>query len=181
MTARQLRLRDIGGLVMIDFIDMDIGDHRRQVEREFRKHLARDKARLNVLPISALGIVEMTRQRVRHSLRRTLFERCAACGGSGQIKSSESLGLELLRELRYQAAQDRVERLRVSLNPSAAFVILNQFRKELTRLEETLKIRIEVVQEPALDTRQFQVAVAKKGGGWVLKKTSEVDEYVRNS
>lgn len=179
--ARQLRLRDIGGLVMIDFIDMDIGDHRRQVEREFRKHLARDKARLNVLPISALGIVEMTRQRVRHSLRRTLFERCAACGGSGQIKSPESLGLELLREVRYQAAQDRVERLRVSLNPSAAFVILNQFRKELTRLEEALKIRIEVVQEPALETRQFQVAVAKKGGGWVLKKTSEVDEYVRNS
>ena len=178
--ARQLRLRDIGGLVMIDFIDMEIHEHRRKVERELKAHLARDKARINVLPVSTLGVVEMTRQRVRHSLRKTLFERCPHCSGSGHIKSAESLGLELLREIKSQLKDVSVRRVKVLLNSAHAFAILNQFRKELVRMEEAHGVTIEVCGDPVVSLSQMQVSTAKEGGEWVLKKVSEVDDYVRN-
>jgi len=179
--ARQLRLRDIGGLVMIDFIDMEIHEHRRRVERELKSHLARDKARINVLPVSMLGVVEMTRQRVRHSLRKTLFERCPHCSGSGHIKSSESVGLEMLRELKSQLKDKAVKRVKVLLNSVVAFAILNQFRKDLVRMEEAHGITIEVCGDPVVSLSQMQVSTAKEGGEWILKKVSEVDDYVRNS
>lgn len=179
--ARQLRLRDIGGLVMIDFIDMEIHDHRRRVERELKSHLARDKARINVLPVSMLGVVEMTRQRVRHSLRKTLFERCPHCSGSGHIKSPESVGLDLLRELKSQLKDRLVKKVKVLLNSAVAFAILNQFRKDLVRMEEAHGVTIEVCGDPVVSLSQMQVSVAKEGGEWILKKVSEVDDYVRNS
>ena len=179
--ARQLRLRDIGGLVMIDFIDMEIHEHRRRVERELKAHLQRDKARINVLPISSLGVVEMTRQRIRHSLRKTLFDRCPHCSGSGHVKSPESLGLELLREVKGQLRDATIKRVLVKVNPAVAFDILNQFRKDLARLEETRGIAIEVRGDGTVPLSQIQVSTAKEGGEWVLKKISEVDDYVRNS
>ena len=179
--ARQLRLRDIGGLVMIDFIDMEIGDHRRRVEREFKAHLARDKARINVLPISPLGIVEMTRQRVRHSLRRTLFERCPHCAGTGQVKSPETIGLEVLRELRCQVQEGAFTRFRVTLHSSVACGILNRIRRELNRLEEARAITVEVVDDPKIAPSQFVVSAARPGGDWTVRRVSEVDDYVRNS
>jgi ribonuclease E len=178
--ARQLRLRDIGGLVMIDFIDMEIHEHRRKVERELKAHLARDKARINVLPVSTLGVVEMTRQRIRHSLRKTLFERCPHCSGSGHIKSAESLGLELLREIKSQLKDVSVRRVKVLLNSAVAFAILNHFRKDLVRMEEAHGVTIEVCGDPVVSLSQMQVSTAKEGGEWVLKKVSEVDDYVRN-
>jgi ribonuclease E len=179
--ARQLRLRDIGGLVMIDFIDMEIHEHRRRVERELKAHLARDKARINVLPVSSLGVVEMTRQRIRHSLRKTLFDRCPHCSGSGHVKSAESLGLEMLREIKSQLRDSNVRRVKVLLNSAAAFEILNQFRKDLARLEEARGITIEVRGDAQVPLSQIQVSTAREGGDWVLKKISEVDDYVRNS
>jgi Ribonuclease G/E len=179
--ARQLRLRDIGGLVMIDFIDMEIHEHRRRVERELKAHLARDKARINVLPISSLGVVEMTRQRIRHSLRKTLFDRCPHCSGSGHVKAAESIGLEMLREIKSQLKDSQIRRVKVLLNPPVATQILNQFRKELTRLEEAKGITIEVCGDPGVSLSQMQVSTAKDGGEWVLRKVSEVDDYVRNS
>jgi ribonuclease E len=179
--ARQLRLRDVAGLVMIDFIDMEIHEHRRRVERELKAHLARDKARINVLPISSLGVVEMTRQRIRHSLRRTLFDRCPSCSGSGQIKSAESLGLEMLREIKAQLKDAGVRRIKVLLNSAVAFEILNHFRKEMVRLEESRGVAIEVRGDASVPLSQIQVSTAKEGGEWVLRKVSEVDDYVRNS
>ena len=179
--ARQLRLRDIGGLVMLDFIDMDVMEHRRRVERELKAHLARDKARINVLPISALGIVEMTRQRVRHGLRRTLFDRCAHCSGTGQVKSPETLGLELLREVRNQLREGTVSRVRVTLHPTAACAILNRYRRDLAKLEEARGVTLEIVEGAGVLPGQMHVSTAREGGDWVLKKVSEVDDYVRNS
>ena len=179
--ARQLRLRDIGGLVMIDFIDMEIYEHRRRVERELKAHLARDKAKINVLPVSSLGVVEMTRQRIRHSLRKTLFDRCPHCSGSGHVKSAESVGLEMLREIKAQIRDKTVRRVKVLLNAQAAYAILNLFRKELVRMEEANGISIEVCGDPGVALSQMQVSIAKEGGDWVLKKVSEVDDYVRNS
>ncbi|HLX63718.1 MAG TPA: Rne/Rng family ribonuclease [Planctomycetota bacterium] len=179
--ARQLRLRDIGGLVMIDFIDMEIYEHRRRVERELKAHLARDKAKINVLPVSSLGVVEMTRQRIRHSLRKTLFDRCPHCSGSGHVKSPESVGLEMLREIKAQLRDKTVRRVKVLLNAIVAYAILNQFRKELVRMEEANGITIEVCGDPGVSLSQMQVSIAKEGGEWILKKVSEVDDYVRNS
>lgn len=179
--ARELRLRDIGGLVMIDLIDMDIEDHRRQVERELRSHLARDKARINMLPISALGVVEMTRQRVRHSLRRTLFKRCPYCEGAGQLKSIETMGLEILRELRAVMSGGGFQRGRVSLHPAVALEILNAMRNKLTKLEEANGRPIEVHGDPTLALSQWRVSVARESLEWVQKREGEVDKYVRNS
>ena len=179
--ARQLRLRDIGGLVMIDFIDMEISEHKRKVERELKAYLARDKAKINVLPVSSLGVVEMTRQRIRHSLKKTLFDRCPHCSGSGHIKSPESIGLEMLREIKSQVRDKLVRKVKVLLNSHVAYGILNQFRKELVRMEEANGITIEVCGDPGVALSQMQVSIAKEGGDWVLKKVSEVDDYVRNS
>jgi len=179
--ARQLRLRDIGGLVMIDFIDMEIPEHKRRVERELKAHLARDKARINVLPVSPLGVVEMTRQRVRHSLRKSLFNTCPHCSGSGHIKSQESMGLEMLRELKNQLRDPSAKRMKVLLNSGVAFAILNQFRKDIARMEEQYGVSIEICGDPAVFLSQMHVSTAKEGGDWVLKKISEVDDYVRNS
>jgi ribonuclease E len=178
--ARQLRLRDIGGLVMIDFIDMEIHEHRRRVEHELKAHLARDKARINVLPVSPLGVVEMTRQRVRHSLRKTLFDRCPHCSGAGHVKSPESMGLEMLREIKNQLRDSNARRAKVLLNSTVAFAILNEFRRELVRLEEAQGVTIEVCGDPGVSLSQMQVSTARDGGEWVLKKVSEVDDYVRN-
>ena len=179
--ARQLRLRDIGGLVMIDFIDMEISEHKRKVERELKSYLARDKAKINVLPVSSLGVVEMTRQRIRHSLKKTLFDRCPHCSGSGHIKSPESIGLEMLREIKSQVRDKTIRKVKVLLNSHVAYGILNQFRKELVRMEEANRITIEVCGDPGVALSQMQVSIAKEGGDWVLKKVSEVDDYVRNS
>ncbi|MCW8133865.1 MAG: Rne/Rng family ribonuclease, partial [Planctomycetota bacterium] len=179
--ARQLRLRDIGGLVMIDFIDMDHMEHRRRVEREFKAHLARDKARINVMPISPLGIVEMTRQRVRHGIRRALFERCPHCHGAGQVKSPETIGLEVLRELRAQLSDHQVARVRVTLHSASACAILNRFRRDFIKLEDARGMSIEVASDDRIQPGQFQIATAKAGGDFVVKKVSEVDDYVRNS
>ncbi len=179
--ARQLRLRDFGGLVMVDFIDMEVDAHKKQVENEFRTHLARDKARINMLPISSLGIVEMTRQRMRHSLRRTLFKRCAYCEGAGQLKSAETMGLEILRELRAILSTGGFSRGRVSLHPQVAFEILNNMRTKLTKFEEANGRPIEVHSDPMLPLSQWKISTTKASEGWAQGKVSEVDDYVRNS
>jgi ribonuclease E len=208
--ARQLRLRDIGGQVLIDFIDMDSAEHRRRVEQELRSFLARDKARLNILPISELGIVEMTRQRVRHSLRRTFFESCPLCFGAGHIRSVETLGFECLRELRRLGARCRIApkspqpspcapteasaqpvavaaadaappTFRVSLHPFDACVMLNKLRREITDLEETMGIVVEVVPAEGSARGILRIELAQEKGGWNVEYASEVDDYVRNS
>ena len=97
------------------------------------------------------------------------------------MKSAESLGLEMLREIKGQLRDATVKRVLVKVNPAVAFDILNQFRKDLARLEETRGIAIEVRGDGTVPLSQIQVSTAKEGGEWVLKKISEVDDYVRNS
>lgn len=179
--ARQLRLRDMGGLVMLDFVDMDSADHRRRVEQELRRHLARDKARLNVMPISPLGVVEMTRQRVRHGVRQTFFEPCPHCGGTGMLRTPESLGLEILRELHAALSAGRWQRLRVVLNPRVGFEIMNQLRSQWTRLEEAHGARMEMQPDAALPLAQWQLWASQAGSDWTLRRTSEATQHVRDN
>ncbi len=122
--ARQLRLRDLGGLVMIDFIDMEYDEDRRKVEDTLRQELSRDRARMTVLHISPLGILEMTRQRVRKSLRASVFEKCTSCRGLGITKSIESQGLDFVRMLRGTFCEKQGV-LEVKMHPRAASLINN--------------------------------------------------------
>ena len=132
--ARQIRLRDLGGVIVNDFIDMREERHRRGVERALRDAVMRDRARTRVLRISPFGLIEMTRQRIRPSLRRSVYENCPACNGVGQVKTAESLSIEVMRLVMSASSQENVGNY---LN--------NRKRKELIRIEEENKVEIVIV------------------------------------
>ncbi len=132
--ARQLRLRDLGGLVMLDFIDMDSPQDRRAVEDAFRNAARRDRARTTILPISQLGVMEMTRQRIRQSVKKTLYMPCPCCNGTGIRKSLEVLGLEFLRKVR-GFFDDHEGNLAVRMHPEAALGISNAKRAAIAAIE----------------------------------------------
>jgi ribonuclease E len=134
--ARQLRLRDLGGVIVNDFIDMREERHRREVERAMRDAVSRDRARTKVLKISPFGIIEMTRQRIRPSLQRSVYEPCPSCQGTGHVKTAESMSIDVMRRLQLAAAQSTVVRINVSVHASVAAYLNNRKRKEITQLEE---------------------------------------------
>jgi hypothetical protein len=133
--ARQLRLRDLGGVIIIDFIDMYREADRRAVEKALRDAMKTDRAKAKIAKISAFGIVEMTRQRVRPSLKDSLHRPCPYCQGRGVVKSEESLALEVIRELKRAAAHDEITRIEVAVNPDVAVHLSNTYRKHLFKLE----------------------------------------------
>ncbi len=142
--CRQLRLRDMGGLVVNDLIDMYQMRHRRDIEDRFRKGLARDRARTTMLRISDFGIVELTRQRMRPSLRKSHFMACAHCDGHGEIKTPETVGADAARQAGYLLQFDRVRRIELVCSPSVASVMLSARRRELVRLEDLSGKKIDV-------------------------------------
>jgi len=146
--ARQLRLRDLGGLIMIDFIDMDEGGDRRKVEEAFREAMRRDRARSTALPISALGVLELSRQRVRQSVKQSVSIRCPACGGSGIRRSLGMLGLDFLRRTR--AALEGGSEVVARLHPDAALPLANARRAELSRLETETGGHVVIVADPTV-------------------------------
>src|SRR5436853_7880654 len=111
--ARQLRLRYLGGVIVNDFIDMRDEKHRRGVEKAMRDAVQRDRARTKILKISAFGLVEMTRQRIRPSLKRSVYQDCAHCMGTGQVKTCESMSIDVMRMLQLAAHQGGVQRIQV--------------------------------------------------------------------
>lgn len=141
--ARQLRLRDMGGLIMIDFIDMDTVDDRRAVENLLRQEMEKDRARVTMLPISALGVMEMTRQRVRKSLRGAHYNTCPFCKGTGIIKNTQSLGAELVRRVHAQMDTHNSDVV-AYLHPSIALDIANELREKLVALEEKSKHKVKI-------------------------------------
>lgn len=147
--ARQLKLRDLGGLVMVDFVDMDHASDRRKVEDKMREVMRRDRARVTIMPISPLGVMEMTRQRMRQSLRRALFSPCPSCGGSGYLKSADVLAVEFVRRLR-AALQERTGRLKVRMHPTVALSVSNEKRAAIAALEEQTSSRVCIVGDNAL-------------------------------
>lgn len=142
--CRQLRLRDLGGLIINDLIDMHAHRHRRQIEERFTNNLKRDRARTTVLRISDFGLVEMTRQRMRPSLRKSHFIPCQHCNGHGEIKSPESVGADTARHIGYLLQFDRVQRLEIVCSPRVASVLLSTKRRELVRLEDATQKRVDV-------------------------------------
>lgn len=142
--ARQIRLRDLGGVIVNDFIDMRDERHRRGVERKLRECLERDRARTKVLRISPFGLIEMTRQRIRPSLRRSIYEDCPCCKGMGQVKTTESVAIEVMRILMTKANHPEVSRVQVEVQSRVAEYLINKKRREIIDLEEKYDVLVNI-------------------------------------
>ena len=145
--VRQIRLRDLGGIIIIDFIDMEVPEHREQVYKALKRALTADKARTNVLEISELGLVEMTRKRVRQDLRSLLTVTCPTCRGSGVTRSDEALAAEIYRAVRAKVAgADPMPGREVvaRVHPEVAAFLESDARRELVRLEGELDVKVTV-------------------------------------
>jgi ribonuclease E len=148
--ARQLRLRDLAGLIVIDFIDMDEKRNNRSVERRLKECLKQDRARIQVGRISHFGLLEMSRQRIRTSVLESSTERCPYCGGSGHVRSVSSLALQVLRALEEQLIKGATHNLTARTRPDVALYVLNQKRAHLRALEERFAITITVSADETL-------------------------------
>ncbi len=155
--ARQLRLRDMGGLVVIDFIDMLSARNQRAVENRVRDALAIDRARVQVGRISRFGLLEMSRQRLRPSLGETSAIVCPRCTGQGSIRDTKSLALSILRLLEEEAIKDRSVEVRAIVPVDVAAYLLNEKRAALSEIEQVSKTRVLVIPNPNLETPHFEV------------------------
>jgi ribonuclease E len=140
--ARQLRLRDLGGLIVIDFIDMKDRKHRKEVEKELKTALKKEKARVTLGQISKFGLLELSRQRLRSGMATSLYISCPHCRGRGVVKSAEASGLSLLRKICHEAAKNDVQEVRAKLSQDVTNYLLNKKRKELVVLEEKFNLRL---------------------------------------
>lgn len=142
--ARQLRLRDLGGLVVIDFIDMYHSKHRRMVERAFKDALKKDRAKIQVGHISPFGLLELSRQRLRPSISEATSSMCAHCNGSGRIRSKESLAIEIIREIEKDASTGHFAELVLTVTMDQALHLLNTSRAYLSKIEQRHGLKITV-------------------------------------
>ncbi|HEV3138073.1 MAG TPA: Rne/Rng family ribonuclease, partial [Pirellulales bacterium] len=142
--ARQLRLRDLGGVVVNDFIDMRKEKHRRNVERALRDAVKRDRARTKILRTSPFGLIEMTRQRIRPSLKRSVYKDCPGCSGSGVVKTAESMAIEVVRLLILATQHEDVAKVTITVADDVATYLNNKKRRELSRLEDENKISVQI-------------------------------------
>ncbi|MBX3413517.1 MAG: Rne/Rng family ribonuclease [Pirellulales bacterium] len=143
--ARQLRLRDLGGVIVNDFIDMRKERHRRNVERALRDAVKRDRARTKILRTSPFGLIEMTRQRIRPSLKRSVFKDCPGCTGTGVVKTAESMAIEVVRLLMLACQQEDVSKVTIAVADDVSSYLNNRKRRELARLEDENDLTIQVL------------------------------------
>ncbi len=139
---RQLRLRDLGGVIVIDFIDLAEEKHRRQIEKILREEVRKDRARTKILRMSRFGIIEMTRQRVKPSLTSAASRQCPTCGGIGRIRSVRSQTLAILRTLRLAVSDERIAKVELAVADTVAEHILNHHRQDITELEKVSQTQI---------------------------------------
>ena len=157
--ARQLRLRNLGGIIIIDFIDMTEPEHRRQVLRTLLRALSRDHARTSVSDISPLGLVEMTRKRTTESLEHRLCEPCPACGGLGRVKSVDTVCSEIFREILRAVRQFETGQLRIMASPRVVDRILEDHHRTIAELTEQLGTTICFQPEEQYGQEQFDVVL----------------------
>jgi ribonuclease G len=155
--ARQLRLRDIGGIIVCDFIDMETRANRDKVLQELRQHLARDRARTRAFAVSDLGLIEMTRQRVRPSLMQSMTEACPTCSGTGRVFLPETVVGRLERSLKRAAVENKDPRMTVRLHPEVALYLMEQEPNFLKNLEKLTGIDLEVRDDPMMRLDEFKL------------------------
>jgi ribonuclease G len=161
--ARQLRLRDVGGIIVCDFIDMESQANRDKVLQELRQHLSRDRARTKAFAVSELGLVEMTRQRVRQSHLQSMTEPCPTCAGTGRIFTPETIVRRMERSVKRMASEGRKDNLVVRLHPETALHVLTEEQDLLRKLEKTVGFSLELRDDPLLKPDEFKLVV--KGAG----------------
>ena len=157
--ARQLRLRNLGGIVIIDFIDMDTEEHRNAVLNEFRKALARDRTRMTINGFTQLGLVEMTRKRTRESLAHILCESCPTCTGRGALKTAQTVCYEVLRELLRESRQFDAREFRILASQQVVDMFLDEESQNLAMLSDFIGKPISLQVESAYNQEQFDIVL----------------------
>ncbi len=157
--ARQLRLRNLGGIIIADFIDMTREDHREAVLAEFRKQLARDRVKTMVSGYSALGLVEMTRKRTRESLAHMLCEPCPVCEGKGSVKTTRTVAYDILREILREARQFHPKEFRVIASPAVIDVLLDEESQHLAGLSDFIGKPISLQPEASMSQVQYDIVL----------------------
>ncbi len=165
--ARQLRLRDLGGLIICDFIDMHSEKHRRDVEKAFRSSVKADRARSRILRISRFGVVEMTRQRMRPSLQSTTYLVCPHCGGMGFIKSHESLAIEIIRMLNLSVSKNHIKRIELFVSPEVGGYLQNEKRAAIAQIEQHSDKRVIIHSEPTYTGEKHNLVCYNERGSVV--------------
>ena len=155
--ARQLRLRNLGGIIIIDFIDMENTEHREAVLAEFNKALARDRTRMTVSGFTALGLVEMTRKRTRESLAHVLCEPCPTCGGRGEVKTARTVCYEILREILREARQFNAREFRILASQSVIDLFLEEESQSLAMLGDFIGKPVSMQVETSYTQEQFDI------------------------
>lgn len=154
---RQLKLRDIGGIIIIDFIDMEDHGHRKTVSKTLERSLEDDKARTKILNISSIGLVEMTRQRLRKSVEGKSYQRCPYCNGRGTVKSASTMSIELSRKIVGALAASRQRQIYVTLNPEVAHYISEHNKNMIRSLERRFRKNINIVENPSLHIEDMHI------------------------
>jgi ribonuclease G len=155
--AKQLRLRDIGGIVVCDFIDMESQKNRDRVLHELRSHLGRDRARTKAFEVSELGLVEMTRQRVRPSLFQALTETCSHCGGEGRVYSAATVVRQVERSLKRVSAKGNDRRILIRMHPEVALQILEEEPTFLPDIRKQTRLKVEIRDDPLMRQDEFRL------------------------
>jgi ribonuclease E len=160
--ARQLRLRDLGGIVVVDFIDMRASKNQRKVEKAVKDALKDDKARTTVGRISPNGLLEINRQRIQQALQLRTHRSCPTCNGSGRLASEEMVSLSILRRIEARAATGSIQGARISLHPELADALQNHYRRELAALEEEFDIEVEIIAAAGLHRPEERIEWQKR-------------------
>ncbi|WP_027014732.1 Rne/Rng family ribonuclease [Comamonas composti] len=155
--ARQMRLRDLGGLIVIDFIDMEESKNRREVEHRLRDALSRDRARVQFGTISKFGLMEMSRQRLKPALSEGAHINCPRCGGSGHIRDTESSALQILRIIQEESMKDNTAAVHCQVPVEVASFLLNEKRSEITKIELKQRVSVIMVPNKSMDTPHYKL------------------------
>ena len=161
---RQLRLRDLGGVVICDFIDVRQEKHKREIERRLNRNLKQHKERAKILRMSEFGIIEMTRQRQRASLTRNVYQDCRQCRGSGLVKTAESVVLDVMRLIQLAVTKENIRSIDVSVSTEVAYLLQNRKRKVLHELEATYGRSISIRTQPEFGLDQIQLKYCDQRG-----------------
>src|SRR5438552_1000211 len=161
--ARQMRLRDVGGIIVCDFIDMETKANRDRVLQELRQHLSRDRARTKAFAVSDLGLIEMTRQRVRQSHYQSSTEPCPTCNGTGRVLTPETIVRRMERSVKRMAVEGRRDNLLVKLHPDVAMYVLEQERDLAQKLQKAANFSLEFRDDPLLKPDEFKLVVKAQG------------------
>jgi ribonuclease E len=162
--ARQLRLRDLGGVIVNDFIDMRKERNRRGVERTLRDSVKRDRARTKILRTSPFGLIEMTRQRIRPSIKRSVYKECPSCGGTGVVKSAESMAIEVVRKLILCSQSSQVARVTVTVEEEVANYLNNKKRRDLVEMEQENNVEVQVISGEGLSPEYLKINCVDANG-----------------